>query len=134
MKKLFLLLFVLGAGLSVQAQKNWDELPKDFEELYSLATDLNDMTDKVVANKSVISIITANGTVSVEQRLDKSKPAELKHYEYHLLTTAGKDILLQKMNAKRVLEKFHLKLLQLKEVLAENQDADVEKALEGLFN
>ncbi|WP_405209155.1 hypothetical protein [Aquimarina sp. LLG6339-5] len=134
MKKLFLLLLMVGAGLTSQAQKDWSELPDIFKEVYSIATDLNAQTDNVTAQSSIISIITGKGTISVEQVLDKSKPAELKAYKYNLLTSNGKKIELDKMNSKRVLESFQGKLLQLKEELRVNQDADVKNILEGLFN
>ncbi len=133
MKKLFLLLFMLGAGLSVQAQEDWSDQKEIFNRVYSLATDLGEQTDKVTAAGNVISIITSKGTVSVQKKLDKSKPKHLNHYEYHLLTTGGKDILLDKMNSERVIETFQAKLLELKTTLAENQDADVQNILDSLF-
>ncbi len=133
MKKLFLLAFVLCAGLSTQAQEDWTKLTEVFDQVYSLATDLGEQTDKVVANGNVISIVTAKGTVSVKKKLDKSKPQHLRHYEYTLMTSAGKLIPLDKMNAERVIETFQAKLTELKTSLAENQDADVEKILNSLF-
>ncbi|MDH7446142.1 hypothetical protein [Aquimarina sp. 2201CG14-23] len=134
MKKLFLLLLMVGAGFSSQAQENWEDLPKIFEQVYSLATDLNVQTDKVTAQGSIISIVTGKGTISVEQKLDPKKAKELKHYQYTLLTSSGKSILLDKMNSERVIETFQSKLLKLKEELRVNQDADVEKILGDLFN
>ncbi|MBP2831331.1 hypothetical protein J8281_03945 [Aquimarina sp. U1-2] len=133
MKKLFLLLFVLGAGFSVQAQEDWTKLTEVFDRVYSLATDLGEQTDKVTAAGNVISIITGKGTVSVQKKLDKSKPKHLNHYQYSLLTTTGRSIQLDKMNAERVIETFQAKLLELKTTLAENQDADVSKILDSLF-
>ena len=134
MKKLFLLLLVVGAGLTAEAQKDWKELEtKVFPDIYHLATELNKQTDKVIAQGSMISITTSKGTVSLEQRRDKTKPENVKHYEYFLLASSGKEIALKQMNAHRTLERFQLKLLQLKEQLAENQDKDVEEILEGLF-
>lgn len=134
MKKLFLLAFVLFAGLTAQAQEDWKDQKIIFDRVYSLATDLGEQTDKVAAAGNVISVITAKGTISVQKKLDPSKPKNLNHYEYHLLTTTGKDILLDKMNAERVIETFQAKLLKLKTSLAENQDADVESILKDLFN
>ncbi len=134
MKKLFLLAFVLCAGLSTQAQEDWTKLTEVFDQVYSLATDLGEQTEKVVAHGNVISIITAKGTVSVQKKLDKSKPKHLQHYEYTLLTSVGKKIPLDKMNAERVIETFQAKLMELKTSLAENQDADVENILNSLFN
>ncbi len=134
MKKLFLLVFMLGVSVTSQAQEDWSKLTEVFDLVYSLATDLSEQTDKVTAASNVISIITGKGTVSVQKKLDKSKPKHLTHYQYHLLTTTGKDILLDKMNAERVIETFQAKLLELKTTLAENQDADVSKILDSLFN
>ncbi|WP_074406905.1 MULTISPECIES: hypothetical protein [Aquimarina] len=134
MKKLFLLAFVLCTGLSLQAQEDWKTQKVIFDKVYSLATDLGEQTNKVTAAGNVISVITGKGTISVQKKLDPSKPKHLNHFEYHLLTTAGKDILLDKMNAERVIETFHAKLLKLKTSLAENQDADVENILKDLFN
>lgn len=134
MKKIFLLLFMIGFGLTTQAQDDWKKLPEIYKDIYSLATELHKETDKVTAQSSIISIGTNKGTVSLEERLDKSKPAELKYYQYYLLTSEGKEIHLQKMNAKRVLESFQMKLLQVKDQLRENQDGDVEDILNDLFN
>ncbi|GAA4275278.1 hypothetical protein [Aquimarina mytili] len=134
MKKLFLLLFVLGASVTSQAQEDWSKQKEIFDRVYSLATDLGEQTDKVTAAGNVISIITSKGAVSVQKKLDKSKPKHLNHFEYHLLTTNGKDILLDKMNSERVIETFQAKLLELKTTLAENQDADVQNILDSLFN
>lgn len=135
MKKLFLLLLMVGAGLTTQAQKDWKELEtKVFPDIYHLATELGKQTDKVVAQGSVISITTSKGTVSLEQRRDKSKPENVKHYEYFLLASNGKQIPLKQMNAHRTLERFQLKLLQLKERLSVDQDKDVEEILDSLFN
>jgi len=134
MKKLFLLLLMVGAGLTTQAQEDWKNLPVIFEQVYSLATDLNAQTDKVTAQGSIISIVTGKGTISVEQKLDPKKAKELKHYQYTLLTSSGKSIILDKMNSERVIETFQSKLLKLKEELRVNQDADVEQILGDLFN
>ncbi|WP_298547323.1 hypothetical protein [uncultured Aquimarina sp.] len=134
MKKLFLLLLMVGAGSTIQAQEDWRDQKKIFDDVYSLATDLNAQTDKVTAQGSVISIQTGKGTISVERELDKSKPKELQHFYYNLLTSNGKSIRLDKMNAERVIESFQSKLLKLKEELRVNQDADVENILKDLFN
>ena len=133
MKKLMLLLFLVGAGFTSQAQENWTKLTEVFDQVYSLATDLNAQTEKVTAQGSVISIVTGKGTVSVERKLDPKKAKELKHYKYNLLTSAGKVVQLDKMNAERVIETFQAKLLKLKEELRVNQDADVENILNSLF-
>ncbi len=134
MKKLFLLLLMVGAGLTSQAQEDWTKMTEIFDQVYSLATDLNEQTSKVTAQGSVISIATGKGTISVERKLDPKKAKELKHYRYNLLTSAGKVVALDKMNAERVIETFQAKLLKLKEELRVNQDADVEKILGDLFN
>lgn len=134
MKKVMLLLLVVGFGLTTQAQEDWKKLPEIYKDIYSIATELNKETDKVTAQSSIISIATSKGMVSLEERKDTSKPAELNHYQYYLLTSEGKEIQLQKMNAKRVLESFQVKLLQLKDKLRENQDEDVENILNSLFN
>ncbi|AXT57052.1 hypothetical protein D1815_15345 [Aquimarina sp. AD1] len=134
MKKLFLLLLMVGAGLTTQAQKTWEQLGTEvFPDIYHVATELGKQTDKVVAKGSAISITTSKGTVTLEQRRDKTKPENIKHYEYFLLSSTGKEIPLRQMNAHRTLEKFQLKLLQLKESLAENQDKNVEELLDSLF-
>ncbi|SEK87115.1 hypothetical protein SAMN04487910_1349 [Aquimarina amphilecti] len=134
MKKLFLLLLMVGAGSTIQAQEDWSRMTEIFDQVYSLATDLNEQTEKVTAQGSVISIVTGKGTVSVERKLDPKKAKELKHYQYNLLTSAGKVVVLDKMNAERVIETFQSKLLKLKEELRVNQDADVENILNSLFN
>ncbi|WP_271765585.1 hypothetical protein [Aquimarina algiphila] len=125
---------MLGATVTSQAQEDWTKLTEVFDQVYSLATDLSEQTEKVTAAGNVISIITGKGTVSVQKKLDKSKPKHLNHYQYFLLTTTGKNIPLDKMNAERVVETFQAKLLELKTTLAENQDADVSKILDSLFN
>lgn len=134
MKKLFLLLLMVGAGFTSQAQEDWSKLTEIFDQVYSLATDLNEQTPKVTAQGSVISIETGKGTVSVERKLDPKKAKDLKHYQYSLLTSSGKVVVLDKMNAERVVETFQAKLLKLKEELRVNQDADVENILNSLFN
>jgi len=134
MKKLMLLLLLVGAGLTTQAQEDWSQMTEVFDQVYSLATDLNEQTDKVTAHGSVISIITGKGTISVERKLDPKKAKELKHYYYNLLTSSGKSIRLDKMNSERVIETFQAKLLKLKEELRVNQDADVEEILGNLFD
>lgn len=133
MKKLFLLLLMVGTGLTTQAQEDWTKLTGIFDQVYTLATDLNAQTDKVTAQGSVISIATGKGTISVERKIDKTKQAEVKHFYYNLLTSNGKAIRLDKMNAERVIETFQAKLLKLKEELRVNQDADVEQILGNLF-
>ncbi|GAA4116497.1 hypothetical protein GCM10022393_17170 [Aquimarina addita] len=125
---------MVGTGLTAEAQEDWTKLTDVFDQVYSLATDLNEQTDKVSAQASIISIVTGKGTVSVERRIDKSKPKELKHYQFFLLASNGKEIELQKLNAERVIETFQSKLLKVKEELRVNQDADVENILNNLFD
>ncbi|GAA0713207.1 hypothetical protein GCM10009430_04650 [Aquimarina litoralis] len=135
MKKLMLLLFLVGAGVTTQAQQDtWAQRAESFTQLYSLATDLNKETDKVTAQGSVVSVVTGKGTISVEQVLDKSKPADLKAYKYNLLTSAGKMIPLDLKNSEEVIEGFHRKLLNVKEQMRQNHDKEVGDILDSLFN
>ncbi|MBQ0733989.1 hypothetical protein [Aquimarina celericrescens] len=135
MKKLFLLAFVLCAGFSVQAQEDtWKQRAESFTQLYALASELNDVTENVVAQGSVVSVVKKDGTISIEQKLDPSKPKEKKFYNYNLLTSTGKIVPLDLKNSERVIESFYSKLLQLKESLRVNYDQDVDKILGDLFN
>ncbi|MBG6133385.1 hypothetical protein IWQ47_004795 [Aquimarina sp. EL_43] len=131
MKKLFLLLFVLGAGLSVQAQKDWSELNQIFsDELYPLAKDVAEITNNVTAQSNVISIIKENGTTSLVKEQDKSVPID--YFNYKLLTSTGRQITLDKMQAHKVVDKFLDVLKRVKETAKENNDAEVRKILESL--
>jgi len=135
MKKLFLLAFVLCAGLSVQAQPDdWQTRAQSFTQLYELASELNDVTDNVVAQGSVVSVVKKDGTISIQQKLDPSKPKEKKFYKYTLLTSAGKSIPLNLQLSERVIESFYSKLLQLKESMRVNHGADVDAILGNLFD
>ncbi|AXT62105.1 hypothetical protein D1816_17650 [Aquimarina sp. AD10] len=135
MKKLFLLAFVLCAGLSVQAQEDtWRQQAASFTRLYELASELNDLTENVVAQGSVVSVVKKDGTISVEQKLDPSKPKEKKFYKYNLLTSTGRKVPLDLANCELVIERFYSKLLQVKESMRVNHDQDVNKILGDLFN
>lgn len=135
MKKLFLLAFTLCAGLSVQAQAdNWLQRAESFTELYELASELNDVTDNVVAQGSVVSVVKKDGTISIAQKLDPSKPKEKKFYTYTLLTSTGKSVPLNLQLSERVIESFYSKLLQLKESMRVNHGADVDEILGSLFD
>lgn len=137
MKKLFLLLLMVGAGFTSQAQINgkdtdWSTLKEEQEKLYSLATDISEMTDKVVAQDNTISFLLKSGTVSLETKKDNSKAKEA--YKYTLLTSQGKSIALAKGTASDVIDSFRSKLLILKEKLKTNNAEEVDNILKGLFN
>ncbi|KAA1247322.1 hypothetical protein [Aquimarina sp. RZ0] len=137
MKKLFLLLLMVGAGFTTQAQINskdtdWRVLKEEQEKLYSLATDISEMTDKVVAQDNTISFLLKSGTVSLETKKDNSKAKEA--YIYTLLTSQGRAIKLDKGNASDVIDSFRSKLLILKEQLKANNGKEVDDILKGLFN
>lgn len=134
MKKLVLLLCIISAGFTAQAQiDSWAQRSESYKELYHLATEIGKETDKVTALDRVVSIITTNGTISVKQERDTSKPESVEHYKYKLLTSAGKTIPLDLKNSEAVIESFYRKLLHVKEELRKNYDADVENILDGLF-
>ncbi len=131
MKKLFLLAFVLCAGLSVQAQENWREQNRIFdEELYPLAKDVSEMTPKVIAHGNVVSIVKDNGTTSLQKKQDKSLP--VKYFDYFLLTSTGRQIHLDKMQAHKVIDKFLNVLKRVKETSKEDNDAEVRAILNSL--
>ncbi len=133
MKKLFLLLFVLGAGLSVQAQThNWAELSKLYDdELYPLAKDVADITDNVIANGNVISIVKSTGTTSLVKELDKSVP--IKFYNYKLLTSTGRELKLSDpLMANKVVDKFFDVLRRVKESSKSNDEKAIRDILESL--
>ena len=133
MKKLFLLAFVLCAGLSVQAQQySWGELSKlHEEELYPLAKDVAEITDRVVANGNVISIVKSTGTTSLVKELDKSVPIEF--YNYKLLTSTGRELkLTDPLMANKVVDKFFDVLRRVKENAKANDEEEIRKILESL--
>ena len=132
MKKLFLLLFMLGTGLSVQAQQhNWKELDQlHEEELYPLAKHVAGVTDKVVANGNVISIVKDNGTTSFVKERDKNMPIE--YYNYKLLTANGRSIPLDLMMTNKVMNKFFDVLRRVKNNAKENNAEDIRKILNSL--
>ncbi len=131
MKKLFLLAFVLCAGVSVQAQKDWSKLDQIFkDELYPLAKDVSEITNKVTAQGNVISIIKENGTTSLVKEQDKSVPID--YFNYKLLTSTGRQITLDKMQAHKVVDKFLDVLKRVKEGAKENNDAEVRAILNSL--
>jgi hypothetical protein len=132
MKKLFLLLLVLGAGLSVQAQVTWEEMSKIYdEELYPLAKDVSEMTDKVIANGNVVSIVKDTGTTSVQKIQDKSVP--VKYFDYYLLTANGRKIgPLEAMQAHKVVHKFLDVLKRVKENASQDNTREIEAILNSL--
>ena len=133
MKKLFLLLFVLGAGVSMNAQQHdWTDLAKIFdEELYPLAKDVMEITDKVVANNNVISIVKSSGTTSLVKERANDVPVEF--YNYKLLTSTGRELkMTDKLMANKVINKFFEVLQRVKESAKEDNNADIAKILESL--
>ncbi|EZH74944.1 hypothetical protein ATO12_09430 [Aquimarina atlantica] len=136
MKKLFLLLFVLGAGLSVQAQntdnsgQDWAESNIQYTELYSLATEIGKRTDKVIANDNVISIVKENGTTSFQRKRDMSVPVEF--YDFILLTSTGRRIPLNKGQTEKVIEKFQNVLTKVKASIDVDNTQAIDAILEGL--
>lgn len=133
MKKLFLLAFVLCAGLSVQAQTHtWGELSKlHEEELYPLAKDVAEITDKVIAHGNVISIVKSTGTTSLVKELDKSVP--ITFYNYKLLTSTGRELkLTDPLMANKVVDKFFDVLRRVKENAKANDEEEIRKILDEL--
>ncbi len=130
MKKLFLLAFVLCAGFSGQAQVTWQEMSRIYdEELYPLAKDVAEMTDKVIANGNVVSIIKDTGTTSIQKKKDNSVPVD--YYDYFLLTSAGRKIgPLEAMQAHKVVHKF----LDVLKRVKENASIDNTKEIESILN
>ena len=131
MKKLVLLMFLLGAGSTAQAQIDWSEMVMRHSDLYSLATDVGKKTDKVVVSDGVISLIRESGTVSFQKERDKTVPI-IEHYKYFLLTSTGRKIPLDKMNTEKVIEKFQSVLLRVKESLKQDNTKEVESILNTL--
>ncbi|MEW7280706.1 hypothetical protein ABW636_19115 [Aquimarina sp. 2201CG1-2-11] len=133
MKKLFLLLFVLGTGLSMQAQTHdWGSLAQlHKDELYPLAKDVADITDKVMAHGNMISIIKSTGTVSLKLEIDKSVSVDV--YTFRLLTSTGKSIkLTDQLTANKVVNKFFDVLRRVKENSQSDQKQEVEDILDSL--
>ncbi|SHI99469.1 hypothetical protein [Aquimarina spongiae] len=133
MKKLFLLAFVLCAGLSVQAQQySWQELHElHRDELYPLAKDVSEITDKVIANGNVISIVKSTGTTSLVKELDKSVPIEF--YNYKLLTSTGRELkLTDPLMANKVVDKFFDVLRRVKDNAETSNEAEIRAILDGL--
>ncbi len=131
MKKLFLLAFMLCAGLTTQAQThNWAELSELYDtELYPLAKDVADITDKVIAHGNVISIVKSTGTTSLVKELDKSVP--IKFYNYKLLTSTGRELkLTDPLMANKVVDKFFDVLRRVKE----SSKTDDKKAIESILD
>ena len=133
MKKLFLLLFMLGAGIATQAQTySWQELHELHEnELYPLAKDVAEITDKVIANGNVISIVKSTGTTSLVKELDKTVPIEF--YNYKLLTSTGRELkLTDPLMANKVVDKFFDVLRRVKESSKINDEKEIRAILESL--
>ncbi len=136
MKKLFLLLFVLGTGLSMQAQatdnsaQDWAQSNEEFTEIYSIATDLSKRTDRVIANGNVISIVKDTGTTSLQRKRDTSVPVEF--YDFILLTSTGRKIILNKGQTAKVIDKFRTVLEKAKESLDVDNTRDINEILNNL--
>ncbi len=134
MKKLFLLLFVLGAGLTTQAQnsdnsaQDWSVSNEDYTDLYAMATEIGKRTDKVIANGNIISIVKDNGTTSFQRKRDKTVAVEF--YTFILGTSNGKSIELNKGQTEKVLEKFKVVLTKVKASL----DVDSTKDIDDILN
>ncbi|WP_378186222.1 hypothetical protein ACE939_14015 [Aquimarina sp. W85] len=130
MKKLFLLVMVLGTALTSQAQEDWSVLNSVFDDVYSLATEVGKETDKVIAHGNVISIVKTTGTTSIQKKKDKSVPVEF--YDYFLLTSTGRQISLTKMDTEKVIEKFQKVLNRVKSSLKEDNSKEVQSILNSL--
>lgn len=135
MKKLFLLAFVLAAGISTMnaQQRNWQELSDLYqEELYPLAKDISEQTDKVIAHGNVISIVKSNGTTSIAKRKIEGVPVEA--YSFHLITSKGREINLKSdmLLANKVINKFYDVLVRVKESLKEDNTREIESILDNL--
>ncbi|MBQ4819979.1 hypothetical protein [Aquimarina sp. MMG016] len=134
MKKLFLLLFVLGTGLSVQAQqKNNKELSELFQtELYPLAKDISEYTDKVTAHGNVVSIVKKTGVTSLAKR--KVEGINVDAHRFTLITSAGKEISLggDPLLANKVVNKFLDVLRRVKDNMKEDNREEVENILNSL--
>ncbi|MFL1894627.1 hypothetical protein ACJRPK_02930 [Aquimarina sp. 2-A2] len=130
MKKLFLLVMVLGTTLTTQAQEDWSVLNEVFDDVYSLATEVGKETDKVIAHGNVISIVKSTGTTSIQKKKDKSVPVEF--YDYFLLTSTGRQIALTKMDTEKVIEKFQKVLNRVKTSLKEDNSKEVQSILNSL--
>ena len=136
-----LLLVMVGFGLTGQAQgklnheDTWAAKAESFTQLYSLATEISKETENVQAQGSVVSVTTSKGTVSIEQKKDKSKPADKLAFKYNLLTTTGKTVPLATLeNVEKGIEAFYSKLLKVKDMMRENYEQDIDDALNQLFS
>ncbi|WP_299902466.1 hypothetical protein [uncultured Aquimarina sp.] len=135
MKKLMLLLFLVGAGVTANAQRYTDaEINEKFvKELYQLATEVGEMTDQVTAEGGVISIHKSKGTVSLARERDKSLPVDIEHYKFKLLTSNGKSIALEDdLMLNKVVDKFFNVLTKVKEGAKQNSNAEIRAILDGL--
>ncbi|WP_103069247.1 hypothetical protein [Aquimarina sediminis] len=134
MKKLLLLLFVLGTGIATQAQqKNSKELSDLFsDELYPLAKDVSEFTNnKVIAHGNVISIVKSTGTTSLAKK--RIEGISIEAYSLSLLTSKGKEIALtDQLLANKVVNKFFEVLKRVKESAKTDNRAEVEDILNGL--
>ena len=108
MKKLFLLLFVLGTGLSMQDQQyDSKEHSNHFsDELYPLAKEISEYTDKVIAYGNVVSIVKKTGTTALAKK--KLEGISVEAYSFSLITSTGKEISLNNdmLLANKVVNKF----------------------------
>ncbi len=135
MKKLFLLLFMVGAGFTSQAQAYSDaEINEKFvKDLYQLATEVDGMTDQVTAEGGVISIHKSSGTVSLARVRDESLPVNIEHYKFKLLTHNGKSIELKDgLTLNKVVDKFYDVLRRVKESSKEDNKELIMSIIEGL--
>ncbi len=130
MKKLFLLLCILGSSLTTQAQEDWSELSVMFDDVYHIATEVSKESDKIKAHGNVISIEKNAGTTSIQKKRDKSVPVEF--YDYKLITSTGRQIALDKVYTEKLLAKFKSVLLKVKETLKEDNAKEIESILESL--
>ena len=134
MKKLFLLLFVLGTGLSMQAQQyDSKELSNLFsDELYPLAKEISEYTDKVIAYGNVVSIVKKTGTTALAKK--KLEGISVEAYSFSLITSTGKEISLNNdmLLANKVVNKFFDVLRRVKENMKEDNREEVENILNSL--
>ncbi len=134
MKKLFLLVFVLGTAASIQAQQyNSKELSDLFsDELYPLAKDISEYTDKVIAYGNVISIVKKTGTTSLAKK--KLEGISVEAYSFSLLTSTGREINLSNdmLLANKVVNKFFDVLRRVKDSMKEDNRMEVENILNSL--
>ncbi|WP_025742479.1 hypothetical protein [Aquimarina pacifica] len=134
MKKLFLLVLLIGAGFTSQAQQhNSKELSELFsDELYPLAKDISEYTDKVIAYGNVVSIVKKTGTTSLAKK--KIEGISIEAYSFSLLTSSGKEINLSNdvLLANKVMNKFFDVLRRVKDSMKEDNREEVENILNSL--